>query len=741
MKVWCKFLKKSSTINTRNLVPEYFGNNRHFQVFLRLINLILTNVKSDSVNFVENTLNPLKCKNKLLPLLSSYVGWNYDPEERMETNRWVTRLYPLLIRNRGNEIGLSLAVAISVSLLCNPKDIELDYNFSIGTEEEIDDNNRTITKIKIYMFNNTYLSLLNKLIEVVRPAGSIIEFIPAQNITSSETIVLTDKYLISKYDYISGKLLQVNDVPIVVQNSWEILIDDFDPESFKWKDFVENTWSEISTKTWHDVEHRLRDFAEGSIPGVSNYETNNKNIKTSKMVLIDGKFYDLNNNYLGKYLDSETGKIMFDSGVESNYFIKDTRIYYYDSNKNKETYTGMYFDVSNPAKVLNTYYKLMDGNIFRGFYMSRDNSCIYHHNNTKPLYQLKNYYIKINEKNTLVWKVYDMKGNLINWHVDIATRHFIKDDEGDDLKENDSKFPFSDTTCIGRKTYLLKPLTDNGVLESTPFYVNKFDDIVDQTGNVILSKKDMYKVSDSTMIGYSQVHNNKRISTFDGTNILQREWSFIKDSDLSNIWKKDEINDYSNVVKENDNRIKVDLSSFTLIEPIREYTGNNHIRFITSDELKKINGVKNSNTNLYDFNIQLFNVDVSADNDKSKYYDGYNASGNLIISLDLPEELNMINLAYIFKNFDINFENENPNDNINPRWNVILNWQPNIENRSIFDTNELPSSIIFFKKGIIEKRTLYWTNKTINIEDKIYDNTTHINTEKQNINNYQDIKE
>ena len=72
-----------SIIDTRTMVPEYFGNNREFQVFLRAINIALSVIKSNSDNFIPNLLNPLKCKAKLLPLLANYVGYDYNPKERV----------------------------------------------------------------------------------------------------------------------------------------------------------------------------------------------------------------------------------------------------------------------------------------------------------------------------------------------------------------------------------------------------------------------------------------------------------------------------------------------------------------------------------------------------------------------------------------------------------------------------------------------------------------------------------
>ena len=67
-------MTKKSLFDARKFVPEYFGNNREFQVFLKAVNIAFTVIKSNTDMFIPNLLNPLKCKARLLPLLSNYVG-------------------------------------------------------------------------------------------------------------------------------------------------------------------------------------------------------------------------------------------------------------------------------------------------------------------------------------------------------------------------------------------------------------------------------------------------------------------------------------------------------------------------------------------------------------------------------------------------------------------------------------------------------------------------------------------
>ena len=725
---------KKSIIDTRKFVPEYFGNNREFQVFLRAINLALSVIKADTDNFVPNLLNPLRCKERLLPLLSDYVGWSYDSSERPITNRWITRLLPLLVRNRGNEIGLTLATSIAISLMANPEELNLDRNFSIEVSEEYDKYGRKLERIKIYLYFESYLPLLRKLIELVRPAGVAVDFIPAQSISSSETIGITDEKIITKYDYITGKLLSINNIDIIVQNSWEVLLDEHALKGLRWIDMQPFKWEDYENVTWGELEDSGREYATGAIPGLAPYEVVNKGTLSTGEFLVDGKFYDKYGNYNNKFVDQTDGKILYEQDENNppkwnGETIKETRIYQYSDIAQQEIYTGKYFDVSNPAKVLNTYCELLDGGIFGGYYISNDNYTIYESSTGKDTgFMLKEYEMLLGNDSKWVWKVYSSKDNIkYNWHVDMDSRYFFEDTDGQIINRKIQATPFSETTYIGKKAYIMKPKLseDDTSLRASQFYLNRYGDIIDNAGNIILSKKDRYKVSDSTMIGFSEVHDDsKQLSTFDGTNILGRDWSFLKDDDIENIWGKQEANDFDNYDRVEDKRYSFNHFSFDIGNPIREYTGSELIRFLSNEDLKEI-----VNEDGY-FNVPLFVTD----------FDKRNASGVLKIKTDTPL---VYNLGDIFQSMNIRFENKLPNDELKLTWNIYIDWETNYANRSLFNLNDLENPIQLLHCGTIEKRTLLWTGNPIIVSPKIYDGTTNVHN-RFGINNaiegnYQDV--
>ena len=313
-------MAKKSLLDMRKFVPEYFGNNREFQVFLRAINIAFSVIKSNTDNFIPNLLNPLRCKARLLPLLSNYVGWDYLPSERVITNRWITKLYPLLVRNRGNEIGLTLAIAMSICLLGDPEDITYEKSFSMEMDEGLDKYGRKTQRLKIYMYVQSYLPILKDLLERVRPAGMTIEFVPSQTISSTETVSLTDEYSIMKYDYITGKLLSINDIDIYVQNSWEVMIDEHAIKHYRWRHLEDYTWGDLESKTWGELEGTgIETYV--AIPSLAPYKMDNKgNISaplwnTTGVHLTDGRFYDKYGNDMNRYVDSESGKILYDDGI------------------------------------------------------------------------------------------------------------------------------------------------------------------------------------------------------------------------------------------------------------------------------------------------------------------------------------------------------------------------------------------------------------------------------------------
>ncbi len=86
-------------IHSRNNVPAIYNTSRDFQAILRLFDVLL-NVEKNDVDNMVSLVNADKCPSKYLPLLASYVGYDYDYALSYETNRLIIKYYPLMIKYR-----------------------------------------------------------------------------------------------------------------------------------------------------------------------------------------------------------------------------------------------------------------------------------------------------------------------------------------------------------------------------------------------------------------------------------------------------------------------------------------------------------------------------------------------------------------------------------------------------------------------------------------------------------------
>lgn len=103
-------------IESKNYIPWVVRQSRDMQAFCKIFDLLLNGFKTN-VDYYINLIDFDGCPDNLLPLLASYVGYKYDYTESYDTNRLIIKHYPEMIRNRGSEVGISLATALSVNAL------------------------------------------------------------------------------------------------------------------------------------------------------------------------------------------------------------------------------------------------------------------------------------------------------------------------------------------------------------------------------------------------------------------------------------------------------------------------------------------------------------------------------------------------------------------------------------------------------------------------------------------------
>lgn len=183
----------TSIIESKNYIPWVVRQSRDIQALCKVLDLLINSFKTNSDYWV-NLIDFDSCPDQLLPLLASYVGYKYDYTESYSTNRLIIKHYPEMIHNRGSEIGMALATALSVNALGEIDKVEALNMFHINYE-------RSDKKIKIYIYFPSNLSKIRDLIEVVRPAGCGLELIPADVIQTIDGIQIHSYEYGTKYPY------------------------------------------------------------------------------------------------------------------------------------------------------------------------------------------------------------------------------------------------------------------------------------------------------------------------------------------------------------------------------------------------------------------------------------------------------------------------------------------------------------------------------------------------------------
>ena len=181
-------------LESKNMIPNVLRQSRDMQAICKILDLLINNYKTN-IDYWTSLIDFDGCPNHLLPLLASYVGYKYDYSESYDTNRLIIKHYPEMIRNRGSELGMSLATALSVNALGDIDKIEALSMFRL-------DYQKTSKKLYIYIYFPSNLSKIRDLIEVVRPAGCGVQLVAADIIQTIDGIEISDYIGIpKKYAY------------------------------------------------------------------------------------------------------------------------------------------------------------------------------------------------------------------------------------------------------------------------------------------------------------------------------------------------------------------------------------------------------------------------------------------------------------------------------------------------------------------------------------------------------------
>lgn len=166
----------------RKFVPEVYRDSRDYRTWLKLFGVVCTTIKY-SVDTLPFLFNADQCPEDLLPLLADELGYKYDDSLPIVYNRLIMKYFTNMINNRGNEIGIKLAVTLSIN---TSRSVSTDGFAPIDTLA-IDFDHDTGTLIVYYP--NTE-EIRNNLIEYVRPVGTVIKLVPSSSFSDTETLRL-----------------------------------------------------------------------------------------------------------------------------------------------------------------------------------------------------------------------------------------------------------------------------------------------------------------------------------------------------------------------------------------------------------------------------------------------------------------------------------------------------------------------------------------------------------------------
>lgn len=800
-------------IDSKKYVPEHYSKSRDFQVFLKLLDLIINASKSD-IDYMITCLSPEACKARILPLLSNYVGYNYDYEERVNLNRIITKNWANLKRDRGSLPGLKQAVSLAFQGIDEIEDLDVFQLFNIDFITEVDQWGREYDKFRIYLYYPAFLSKLHDLVEAVRPAGTAVEIVNAQFINAVETVSLTDSFKIMGYNYTTGKLVRIGDIPIYIENSWEIMDDTMSAHKYlvdnKFYDdnhielgayvdenqriltnagtptgyvikppniYIENLGITASSGRWSiilPIDTKIKknstlriiatDLSTLSASNTAEFQQHTSYLpylilptKQSKLIkgygipdasitcVINNNSVTTKVNSIGtwsvelpeglteetviEYYQTELKKseslhlqwkfgdtitspsidsiTSGDSLVISGHAQPNSRITLSIDGKTVDLPstlqpTNYRFNLEHSARVLNSCYQIRTGGKPTDYFITADSWRIVSadRNRYKFYLQLES------SNNTLIRRVYTADTHdKCCWYVDNNSGFFVKDDNGLDPTTIQNPLPWDEYCYISKKRYVMNTVGD--IMYATEYFINAYEDIEDQAGNIILSRKDRYHVSDSAGVGFSEVHGVKDDSVTDKSWLTARSYAYQTDRDY---WQSKAITDYNDYAVSDsvtDTRIKLTAQLFEIDPVIREYDTTNNIGEITTDS-------SNFQNNSAEVVIDKLSKDIYTNADEV-------SKPRLYITTQLHGS---DQIDDVFSKIMLTFDNSE----VGNSHTILMSWKLKQGAEQHYNVAELPTTIAFSNKGtILPKRLRFKMDSPIRATAKVYDGTTTAN--------------
>lgn len=164
-------------IDLNNLVPDVYKTSRDFRVFLRLLELVISDIKYDIDNWLD-LYSPLKCPMAFLPYLADLIGYNYNTQLSVKENRIIMSKFVNMIKNKGSDIGIRTAAALSLNAQLASDPSSKEYQEAVMLLQQLETYfDKDTGMITIYYPKD--LKKVRDLLYYVRPVGTFIEYIPS----------------------------------------------------------------------------------------------------------------------------------------------------------------------------------------------------------------------------------------------------------------------------------------------------------------------------------------------------------------------------------------------------------------------------------------------------------------------------------------------------------------------------------------------------------------------------------
>lgn len=175
-------------INIDEMIPRYY-NKRDFKLFFKLLEYLLNSIKKD-IDYKVKIMTPENCPNEFLDLLGSRVSYRYrniDITDGIDINRFITKYYYQLRKDRGSIKGVLEAVRLVQNYLNN-------NSTESKTTIDVFEDPINLGSYIVVVDNAKLSPIIKEVIDIVRPVGFTYNTTEYSNDNKYSNILISDKF-------------------------------------------------------------------------------------------------------------------------------------------------------------------------------------------------------------------------------------------------------------------------------------------------------------------------------------------------------------------------------------------------------------------------------------------------------------------------------------------------------------------------------------------------------------------